>query len=57
MTAGVFSLMPINFSWRHDLIGPKLKAWNDPFYRFANLRLTQEQDVFHNNLDPKDQFW
>ena len=45
--AEVFSSTPINFSGRHDLIGPKLTAWNYLFSRNANLRLTQKQDVFH----------
>ena len=54
--AEVFSSTPINFSWRRDLIGPKLTAWNDLFSRIANLRFTQKQDVFHWNLDPKGQF-
>jgi hypothetical protein len=52
----VFSSTPLNFSWRRDLIGPKLTAWNDQFPRIANRRLTQEQDVFHWNLDLKGQF-
>jgi hypothetical protein len=54
--AEVFSSSPLLLSWRRDLIGPKLTAWNELLPRIANIMLTQEQDVFRWNLDPKGQF-
>ena len=53
--AEVFSSSPLLSSWRRDLIGPKLTAWNELLPRIANIRLTEE-DVFRWNLDPKGQF-
>jgi hypothetical protein len=38
------------------LICPKLIVWKDLFPCIANLRPTQEQDVFHWNLKQKGQF-
>jgi hypothetical protein len=54
--AEVFSLSPLNISWRCDLIGPQLAAWNELLPRIANITLTQEQDEFRWNLDLKGQF-
>jgi hypothetical protein len=45
--AEVFSSSLVNFSWRRDLIGPKLVAWNEMLPRIANITLTQESDEFH----------
>jgi hypothetical protein len=56
VVAKVFSSSPLLLSWKHDLIGPKLTAWNVLLPRIANMRLTQEQDVFRWNLDPNGQF-
>jgi len=38
------------------LIGPKLTTWNELLPRIANIKITQEQDVFCWNLEPKGQF-
>jgi hypothetical protein len=56
MVAEVFSSSPLNFSWRRDLIGPKLVAWNDMLSQIANISLTQEPDEFHWNLLHSGQF-
>ena len=47
---------PPNVSWRRDLIGPKLVAWNNLLPRIANLVLTQDQDKFHWNLTQNGEF-
>jgi hypothetical protein len=52
----VLSSSPINISWRRDLIGNKLAAWNSLYPRIANITLSQEQDEFHWNLHPTGQF-
>jgi hypothetical protein len=36
-----------NLSWRRDLIGPKLVAWNNLLPRIANIELAHEPDKFH----------
>jgi hypothetical protein len=54
--AEVFSSSPFNFSWRRDLIGPKLVAWNELLPRIANLTITQEPDEFRWNLLRSGQF-
>jgi hypothetical protein len=55
--AEVFSSLPVNFSWRRDLIGPKLVAWNELLPRIANITLTQEPDEFRWNLLRSGQFF
>ena len=45
-----------NLSWRRDLIGPKLVAWNNLLSRIANIELAHEQDEFHWNLHPNGKF-
>jgi hypothetical protein len=47
MEAEVFSTSPLNISWRQDLIGSKLVAWNKLLPRIANIRLRHKQDLFH----------
>jgi hypothetical protein len=42
----VFSTSPLNLSWRRDLIGPKLVAWNELLPHLANIVLFDEQDRF-----------
>ncbi|WVZ50897.1 hypothetical protein U9M48_002104, partial [Paspalum notatum var. saurae] len=54
--AEVLSFSPPNLSWRRDLIGPKLEAWNNLFPRIANFTLSQEQDSFHWNLTQNGEF-
>jgi hypothetical protein len=54
--AQVLSSSPFNFSWRRDLIGPKLVAWNEMIPQIANITLTQEPDEFRWNLVPSGQF-
>ena len=54
--ADVFSTSPLNISWRRDLIGPKLVAWNELLPRLANIALSDEQDEFRWNLVPNGQF-
>jgi hypothetical protein len=51
-----FSTLFINISWRRDLIGNKLAAWNDLVSCIANIVLSQEQDEFYWNLHPSGQF-
>ncbi|WVZ51380.1 hypothetical protein U9M48_002532, partial [Paspalum notatum var. saurae] len=48
--AEVLSSSPPNLSWRRDLVGAKLIAWNDLLPHIANLTLLQESDSFHWNL-------
>ena len=43
----VLRTSPPNLSWRRDLIGPKLVAWNDMLSRIANISLGHEPDVFY----------
>jgi hypothetical protein len=45
-----------NLSWRRDLIGPKLIAWNNLLPRIANIELAHEQDEFYWNLHPNGKF-
>jgi hypothetical protein len=52
----VFSTSPLNISWRRDLIGCKLTAWNDLVPRLANIVLNQESDEFQWNLHTNGQF-
>jgi hypothetical protein len=40
----VLSSSSINISWRRDLIGNKLAAWNSLYPRIANITLRKEQD-------------
>lgn len=54
--AEVHSTSPPNLSWRRDLLGPKLVAWNNLLPRIANIELGQEPDVFCWNLTPNGQF-
>ena len=56
MMADIFSTSPLNFSWRRDLIGPKLVAWNELLPRLASIDLSNEQDEFRWNLVPSGQF-
>ena len=44
--AAVLQSFPPVLSWRRDLVGPKLVAWNSLFLRIANITLTPETDVF-----------
>ncbi|RCV09416.1 hypothetical protein SETIT_2G026500v2 [Setaria italica] len=53
--AEVLSSSPINISWRRDLIGNKLAAWNNLYPHIANIVLSQEQDEFHWNIHPTGQ--
>jgi hypothetical protein len=54
--AEIFSTPFINISWRRNLIGNKLAAWNNLVPRIANLVLSQEQHEFYWNLHPSGQF-
>jgi hypothetical protein len=54
--AEVFSTSPLNISWRRDLIGCKLTAWNDLVPRLSNNVLSQESNEFRWNLHPNGQF-
>jgi hypothetical protein len=53
----VFSILPLNFSWRRDLIGPKLAVWNELLLRLASVVLSDDQDGFRWNLTPNKQFF
>jgi hypothetical protein len=50
------SSYPPNFSWRRDLIGPKLVEWNHLLARLANFSLSQGHDEFYWSLHPNGQF-
>ncbi|EEE51773.1 hypothetical protein OsJ_33218 [Oryza sativa Japonica Group] len=54
--AQVFENNPPSFSWRRDLIGSKLAAWNNLLPRITGFHLTQEQDEFHWNLTSNGEF-
>jgi hypothetical protein len=54
--ADVFNTSSLNLSWRRDLIGHKLVAWNDLSPRLANIVLSNDQDGFRWNLSPDEQF-
>jgi hypothetical protein len=54
--AEIFGCSTLSFSWRRDLIGPKLIAWNHLLPRIANITLTQEPDEFRWNLLRSGQF-
>jgi hypothetical protein len=54
--AKVFSTSLLNISWRRDLIGCKLTAWNVLVPCLANIVLSQESDEFRWNLHPNGQF-
>jgi hypothetical protein len=54
--AEVFSSSPINLSWRRDLVGNNLTAWNRLLPRIASIALSQDQDKFRWNLHPNGQF-
>ena len=45
--AQALSTSPPNLTWRRDLIGPKLAAWNNLLPRIANFALSQEPNTFH----------
>jgi hypothetical protein len=47
---------PLNFTWRRDIIGSELVAWNHLFPRIANIVLSHEQDEFKWNLTPDGRF-
>jgi hypothetical protein len=44
--ADVVNTSPLNLSWRRDLIGPKLVAWNELLPLLASVVLSDEQDEF-----------
>ena len=50
------SSYPPNFSWRRDLIGPKLVEWNHLLARLANISLLQGHNVFYWSLHLNGQF-
>ena len=52
----IFQTSPISFSWRRDLTGSKLVAWNHLFPRIANIVLSHEKDDFKLNLTPDGRF-
>jgi hypothetical protein len=54
--AEIFGCSTLNFSWRRDLIGPKLVAWNHLLPRIVNITLTQEPDECRWNLLRSGQF-
>lgn len=54
--AKVFQTNLLNFSWRRDLVGSKLVAWNNLLPRIANIQLSEEQDEFRWNLTPNGEF-
>jgi hypothetical protein len=54
--AEVFSSSTINLSWRRDLVGNNLTAWNRLLPRIASIALSQDQDEFRWNLHPNGQF-
>jgi hypothetical protein len=56
MIAEVFSSSPLNFTWRRDLTGPKLVAWNEMLSQITNVTLTHEPDEFRWNLLRSGQF-
>ncbi|WVZ53298.1 hypothetical protein U9M48_004264 [Paspalum notatum var. saurae] len=45
-----------NISWRRDLIGNKLAAWNNLLPRLANVVLCEYDDIFHWNLHRNGKF-
>jgi hypothetical protein len=54
--ADVINTSHLNLSWRRDLIGPKLVAWNELLPRLSNVVLSDEQDGFWWNLVTNGQF-
>jgi hypothetical protein len=54
--AEVLSTSPPTLSWRRDLIGHKLVAWNNLLSHITNIVLSQQQDEFRWNLHPNGQF-
>ena len=52
----VLSTPQPNLSWRRDLIGNNLAAWNNLATRLAALNLSQEDDEFKWDLDPSGVF-
>lgn len=44
--AEALSSSPPNLSWRGDLLGPKLVAWNNLLPSITNITLEQGSDVF-----------
>jgi hypothetical protein len=54
--AEVLSTSPPNFSWRRDLIGQNLAAWNELIPLIANIVLCHERDEFQWNLHPNGKF-
>jgi len=56
MVGQVLSTPQPNLSWRRDLIGNNLAAWNNLATRLAALNLSQEDDEFKWDLDPSGVF-
>ena len=50
--AEVLSTSPPTLSWRRDLIGHKLVAWNKLLPRITHIVLSQHEDEFRWNLHP-----
>jgi hypothetical protein len=47
---------PPNVTFRRDLAGPRLVAWNDLVQRLSMIQLTQGPDEFRWNLQENDKF-
>jgi len=54
--AEILSASPPSISWRRQLFGPNLNAWNDLLSRIEGLVLSQEHDAFYWNLTSNGQF-
>jgi hypothetical protein len=52
----VMSIPPPNVTFRQDLIGPRLAAWNTLLYRWDFVQLSPGADVFCWNLHANGAF-
>ena len=54
--ATVMETSPPNVSFRRDLVGPRLVAWNALLERLQRIQLSQGSDVFRWNLHDNGTF-
>jgi hypothetical protein len=54
--ADIFSLRPLNVSFRRNLVAENLQSWQNLVMRLINIHLTDRSDIFKWSLNFSSQF-
>jgi hypothetical protein len=56
IAANVFSMRPLNISFRRSLVGANLHSWHQLVLRIVNMHLNDQSDIFRWSMNSNGQF-